>query len=229
VAPDHTGNAAVTLLPDQVLIYTAETRKPERRDDRPHDVLFLLTHLAELAQTDGNWLAGRLDPQVVGAFGHSFGGFTVCRAAELDQRLKAILPMTLAGSLAETVAPGSCRIPVMVLLAGKDRTLGERGNVRSTAWFDQAAQPKFLINFNGAGHFTFTEMAQLAPNWGDGLGVEKDKEGNVTLTFSDPFADQRITNQYSVAFFDAFLRQDAAARQFIEQNHYPAELEYRKE
>ena len=31
-----------------------------------------------------------------GVLGHSFGGFTSCRVTELDPRVKAILPMTLA-------------------------------------------------------------------------------------------------------------------------------------
>jgi hypothetical protein len=85
------------------------------------------------------------------------------------------------------------------------------------------------LNFKDAGHYTFTEMAQINPQWGDGLGVEKDKDGNVTLKFSDAADDQRITNGYSVGFFDAYLKQDAAARRFIDTNHDPEELVYRNE
>lgn len=229
VAPDHTGNAAVTLLPDQVLIYSSQTRSAERRDDRPRDVSFLITQLSSLSQKPDHWLGGRVAAGRFGALGHSFGGFTVCRAIELDARIKAILPMTLAGTLTEAGDAKPCEVPLMVLLGDKDRTVGERGNQRSTAYFEQATGPKYLLNFKDAGHYTFTEMAQINPQWGDGLGVEKDKEGNVTLKFSDAAEDQRITKEYSVGFFDAYVKEDAAARQFIDANHDPDELTYRKE
>lgn len=229
VAPDHTGNAAVSLLPDRVLIYSSQTRSPERRDDRPKDVSFLITHLGALNQTEGHSLKGHISADQIGALGHSFGGLTVCRAIELDARIKAILPMTLAGTLSEAGESKPCAVPLMVLLGDKDRTVGDRGNQASIAYFERATGPKFLLNFKDAGHYTFTEMAQINPLFGDGLGVEKDKQGNVTLKFSDAIEDQRITNEYSVGFFDAFLKTDAAARTFIDVNHAPEELSYRKE
>jgi predicted dienelactone hydrolase len=228
VAPDHTGNAAVTLLPDQILIYSSQTRSPERRDDRPRDVSFLITHATKLSESNDHWLGGHVALDQCAALGHSFGGFTVCRLAELDARIKAIMPMTLAGTLVEAGDTKPCTIPLMVLLGDKDRTVGDRGNQRSIAYFEQATGPKYLLNFKDAGHYTFTEMAQINPQWGDGLGVEKDKEGKVTLKFSDAIEDQRITKEYSVGFFDAYLKHDDAARQFIDTNHDPAEMEYRK-
>ena len=40
------------------------------------------------------WVLG-----TIGVLGHSFGGFTSCRATELDDRIQAIVPMTLAGTV----------------------------------------------------------------------------------------------------------------------------------
>ncbi len=230
-APDHTGNAAVTVLPDRILPYDKATRKTERRDDRPLDVSYLITHLRELSASDDHWLSGRLAADQTGVFGHSFGGFTSCRATELDDRIQAIIPMTLAGTIvfAEGDDVGEeCPVPLMVILGDKDRTVGERGNERSVRYFEQATGPKYLLNFRDAGHYTFTEMPQINPDWGDGVGVERDGDGNVTLTFSDTAEDQRITNAYSVAFFDAFLKQDADAQKFLDQDHFPDELTYRR-
>jgi predicted dienelactone hydrolase len=228
-APDHTGNAALTVLPDQIILYNGLTRTAERRDDRPRDVSFLFTQLARLGADEGHWLAGRISPDQWGAFGHSFGGFTVCRAIELDARIKAILPMTLAGTLDDTPETKPCQVPLLVILGDKDRTVKEKGNERSIAYFERATGPKYLLNFKDAGHFTFTEMAQINPDFGDGIGAEKDDQGKVTLKFSDALVDQRITNEYSVAFFDAFLRNDASARAFLDANQAPDELAYRKE
>jgi dienelactone hydrolase len=228
-APDHTGNAALSVLPDKIVTYNRETRKPERRDDRPLDVKFLITHFSQLGKTEPKWLNGHLVPEQIGVFGHSFGGFTACRAVELDDRIKAILPMTLAGTLKEPDKEQACPVPLLLILADADRTVGERGNARSRAYFEHAAGPKYLLNFKDAGHFTFTEMLQINSSFGDGIGVEKDDEGQVTFTFSDAREDQRITNEYSVSFFDTFVKQDASAREFLDKNHEPDEIVFHKE
>ncbi|MCA9073653.1 MAG: hypothetical protein KDA93_01370 [Planctomycetaceae bacterium] len=230
-AADHTGNAAVTILPDRMMIYTKLTREPERRDDRPHDVSFLISHLTKLSESADHWLSGRLTPDAIGMFGHSFGGFTTCRTTELDDRIKAAMPMTLASSLWTEEGEDQsepCPIPLMVILGDADRTVKEKGNRVSTAYFEKATGPKYLLNFKDAGHFTFTEMTQINPNFGDGIGVEKDKDGNVTLEFSDPLEDQRITNAYSAAFFDAYTKGDVEALGFLDENHTPEEMDFRQ-
>ncbi len=249
-AADHTGNATVTVLPDRIVPYNGETRKAEEmKDDRPLDVSYLMTHLTELASSE-HWLSGSLVPQEIGVFGHSFGGYTTCRVTELDDRVKAIIPMTLAITIipkkedkdaaeeedeskpltmADLGEVGDrCPVPMLLILGDTDRTVNDKGNMHSVKYYEQATGPKYLLNFKDAGHFTFTEMPQLNPEFGDGIGVEKDKEGNVTFTFSDPIEDQRITNVYSVAFFDTFLKHDKDAQTFLEKDHFPEELVYRR-
>jgi len=229
VAPDHTGNAAVTILPDQIVLYNRKSRSEERRDDRPEDVAFLISHAQKLAASKDHWFSGQLVAEQIGVLGHSFGGYTASRATEIDTRIKAIIPMTLAGTLSTSGDGPPCKVPMLVILGDTDRTVGQRGNDASTAYFEKATGPKYLLNFKNAGHFTFTEMTQINTNFGDGIGIEKGKDGGDDFTFSDALEDQRITNEYSVAFFDAFLKDDAAARKFIDENHYADELSYRKE
>lgn len=241
-ACDHTGNAAVTVLPEQPLVYNKQTiRDVERWDDRPQDVSYLISHLQSLSQQPDQWLTGKLVPNEIGVFGHSFGGFTACRAAELDDRIKAILPMTLAGTLSDLKASelkeqdaeklqqldiknANCRIPLMVILGDHDRTVDDKGNQRSIGYYRRATGPKYLLNFKNAGHYTFTEVLQVNPNFGDGIGSEEAEDGNPAFQFSDAAVDQQITNQYSTAFFDAYLKQDAQALKFLKTNHYPDEF-----
>lgn len=229
-AADHTGNAAVTVLSDRLIPYNSVTRKAERRDDRPHDVSFLITHLTGLSDSDDHWLSGHLETKQIGVLGHSFGGFTACRVCDLDDRIKATLPMTLAGSIwSEDDESQPCTVPMMCLLGDKDRTVGDAGNARSIAYFEKATGPKYLLNFKDSGHYTFTEMLQINPTFGDGIGVEKDDDGNITLEFSDAAKDQHITNAYSAAFFDVYVKGDENALEFIDKNHSPDELMYRQE
>lgn len=230
VAPDHTGNAAVTVLPDQIVPYSRDTKKnPERRDDRPHDVSFLISQLQELNTSEDHWLRSCLANDQIGVFGHSFGGFTACRVMELDPRVQAILPMTLAGTSRDPKESQACEVPLLVILGSADRTAGEDGNALSLAYFEKASGPKYLLNFKDAGHYTFTEITQINPQWGDGIGVEQGDGEEPAFTFSDAIADQRITSEYSVAFFDTFVKKRAAAKSFLDQNLYPEELEYRRE
>jgi len=137
--------------------------------------------------------------------------------------------MTLAGTAPKVEDSPACKVPLLVILADADRTVKEAGNELSTAYFEAAIGPKYLLNFKDAGHYTFTEMLQINPDWGDGIGTEKDDDGNVTLTYSDAQEDQRITNKYTLAFFDAYLRDDTEAKVFLKENHYPEEFEYRRE
>jgi len=239
-AADHTGNATVTVLPDRIVPYNGETRKAkEQKDDRPNDVSFLISHLTDLSSSSNHWLSESLLPREIGVFGHSFGGYTTCRSLELDHRIRAAIPITLAFTKipqeidrkddGPTDVGEKCSVPLLVILGNVDRTVGEEGNRRSILYFEQATGPKYLLNFKDAGHFTFTEMTQLNAEFGDGIGVEKDKQGNVTFTFSDALEDQRITNVYSVAFFDTFLKHDKDAQAFLDQDHFPEELVYRRE
>ena len=228
-AADHTGNAAVTVLPDQIVPYTSDTRQNERSDDRPHDVSFLISRLSQLNHSEDHWLHGHVADGQCGAFGHSFGGFTVCRAAELDSRIKAILPMTLTDAVRDDDEGNACKIPLLLVLGDTDRTVGDAGNARSMAYFEQAARPKYLLNFKKAGHYTFTEMPQINPQWGDGVGVEKGKEGQPDFQFSDAVEDQRITNEYSAAFFDTFLKNSATAKAFLDRGLDSDELDYQRE
>ncbi len=250
VACDHTGNAAMTELPDQIVIYNKETRKSKFSDERPNDISFLIHHLIKMGKSNNHFLKGGIKENQCGILGHSFGGYTVCRTSEIEPMVKAILPMTLACTLSKeimAVVKGendkgekvkvskedidkikfkSCPVPMLVILADHDKTVNELGNYLSTSYYKQGNNEKYLLNFKGAGHFTFTELTQINPNFGDGIGSDKDKEGNVTFEYSDALEDQRITNEYSVAFFDTYVKGDTSARKFLDKNQYKDEFSY---
>ncbi len=217
-SPDHTGNAGVTVLPEKVLSYDKKGR-PKSMADRPKDVKLLIDRLLEESKADSGWLKGALDPDEIGVLGHSFGGLTCCQAAELDHRVKAILPMTLAVTKPAT-------IPVLLMLGALDRTVDEAGNVASTAWYMGCTGPKHLLTLKRGGHFSFSDMDRINPSFGDGIGVGKNKDGT-EVHYLDSALTKEIINAYSLAFFDGYLRKNAAAREFLGKNSYPAEVDLR--
>ncbi|MEM7231061.1 MAG: alpha/beta fold hydrolase [Planctomycetota bacterium] len=208
--PDHTGNAAVTPLPGRALPYDRKGRRASGKD-RPRDVSFLIDRLLE-AKGDLAWLKGRLDGERIGALGHSFGGFTACRAAADDRRVKAILPMTVAyGNATDR--------PLLLMLGKRDKTMGEAGNAAARLYYLSAKGPKHLFEFPNGGHFTFSDMGVIKPDFGDGIGKD----------FIADSEAKKLIRAYGFAFFEHYLRGSKAAARLLATKPDSAELELKFE
>jgi len=218
-SPDHTGNAGVTVIGDRVVPYDRKGRA-RSMEDRPRDASFVIDELLAESRRGGGWLEGRLDPGAVGALGHSFGGYTVTKAAELDPRIRAILPMTVAYSKPATV-------PMLLMLGALDRTVSETGNMVARAFYVSSSGPKHLLVLERGGHYSFSDMDRINPSFGDGIG--KSTKGGKQIEYLDSELTKQIVNGYTLAFFDAYLRNDGRAREFLVRNAYPGEVELRHE
>lgn len=214
-SPDHTGNAALAPLPDVAVVYDGKARARSAKD-RPRDVSFVIDELIRRSAARRGWLSGRIDPERIGVLGHSFGGFTACKVAETDPRVKAILAMTVA-------LGRSVQIPVMVMLAGRDHTVTAAGNRLAGTYWRVCDGPKYLLTFVRAGHFTFSDMDLINPRFGDGVGKDR-KTGEPYL---DTKRAKELINAYSLAFFDAWLKGDAGARARLRENLDPEEIRLR--
>ncbi|MGQ9592272.1 MAG: alpha/beta hydrolase family protein [Planctomycetota bacterium] len=215
-SPDHTGNAGVTVLPDRVVPYDRSARR-EFFAERPADVRVVIDRLLEFSRDETHWLCGALDEGAIGVLGHSFGGYTACRVAAEDPRVKAILPMTVA-------IFARADVPLMVMLGELDRTVGKAGNLLSRGTYGAAAPPKYLLVLRRGGHYSFSDMDCIRPDFGDGIGAET-RDGR-RVEYLDPARTKAIVNAYSLAFFEAHLRSDPEAGAFLRRNHDPAEIEY---
>jgi dienelactone hydrolase len=78
------------------------------------DVIFALDQLERL-NTEDDLLAGHLDLERVGSFGHSFGGGTAVQAAYTDSRFQAVI--NLDGPLFGSVEGQALSQPLMVMLS----------------------------------------------------------------------------------------------------------------
>ena len=208
VSADHTGNAALTPLPARALPYDNSGRGRSARE-RPVDVSFLITELLRRGARAGSWLENRLEPERIGILGHSFGGFTVCKVAETDRRVKAILPMTAAYGKKTS-------LPLLLMLGEKDRTMGAAGNTVARMYYKACAGPKHLVSLKRAGHFSFTDMDGISPGFGDGVSGEE---------FLPISRAKAVINAYTLAFFDHYLRGDVEGGLYLRTNSAEEEID----
>jgi predicted dienelactone hydrolase len=155
--------------------WSAATYK-DRADD-PEAILDALSH--------GSAVPGAAaDMSRVALAGHSLGGYTVLGLAGAwpswkDPRIKAVLalspfcsPYELKGALRQMNVP--------VMYQGGTADLGITPTVkRLNGAYARSSAPKYFVEFQGAGHFAWT---------------------NVNPTFQD------LIDRYSVAFFDRYLK-----------------------
>lgn len=125
-----------------------------------------------------------VDASRVGLAGHSLGGYTALALAGAwpswkDPRIKAVL--ALSPYCSPFVAKKTlARLDVPVMYQGGTRDFGVTPVVRRAGGaYDLSSPPKYYVEFEGAGHFAWT---QLNPRY------------------------QSIIDTYSVAFFDRYLK-----------------------
>jgi predicted dienelactone hydrolase len=148
--------------------------------DRGADIRVVL----DAALQSNTFQGVRVDPERIGIAGHSLGGYTALGLAGAwpswkDARIKAVLAMSpycspyfKSGDLAHLSVP--------VMYQGGTLDLGITPTVRrSQGAYDLSSTPKYYVEFDGAGHFAWT---------------------NLNRTY------QGTINRYSVAFFDRYLK-----------------------
>jgi len=207
-ACDHTGNAAVAPLPEGLVTINARS-SIKAVEDRPRDVSFLIDEMGRQNADSKSFLHGGVDMDKIGAAGHSFGGVTVTIATR-DKRIKAILP--LAGA-----APAATYFftPVMLMVADQDKTIGEERSKMFLTLYDLWPARKWLLEFKDAGHYTFSEMHRLNPDYGDGCGKGKRFDGT-EFVYWDSTDAQKYINAYALAFFECVLRDSEPARRVLD-------------
>ncbi|MBL7648888.1 MAG: dienelactone hydrolase family protein [Candidatus Hydrogenedentes bacterium] len=213
VAPDHTRNACATSFEGKVIPYDNEGR-PQAALDRPKDVSFLIDQLGQLNGDAKSHFFGKVDLENIGVAGHSFGGFTAMAAVAQDPRIDAIAPM--AGVVPESIS-ASPR-PLLLFIATEDDTIGEKGNAGARAYFEATTAPKYLVEFKDGGHYTFSDMDQINPKWGDGAGSGTRITNGQPLEYFSMRRAHTLTNGYSVAFFDKFLKGDSDGDEYLNAN-----------
>jgi predicted dienelactone hydrolase len=125
-----------------------------------------------------------IDRSRIGIAGHSLGGYTALGLAGAwpswkDARFKAVLALSpFSSPYISRGALGKMNVPVMY--QGGTRDLGVTPTVkRASGAYDLSSPPKYLVEFDGAGHLAWT---------------------NLVKTY------QPLIDAYSVAFFNHYLK-----------------------
>ena len=188
---------------------------PQNAINRPLDVSFVIdTLLAEHERGEG--VGALINPDQIGAAGHSFGAYTVLAIAGQrfgplarsrgDERVKVVIAMSPQPPAIDAArAYADVKIPILHLTGTEDTSpidpQGMKPEDRQLAFRGISAPDQYLIVFEGADHMVFSGVT------GVGIGARRQRDAE---------RDQRVmtlVQQSSTLFLDAFLKGDAAAQQ----------------
>ena len=199
---------------------------PQNAINRTRDVSFVIDQMEKLNGEEGVF-KNRVDLGRIGVAGHSFGANTTLVAAgqifilpdgkELgfsDPRVKAAVPMSspVPRNRADLGrAFGKIAVPCLHMTGTLDDSpIGETTAADRRLPFDNiAGADQFLIVFNGGDHMIFSGRSR--PRSADGHG-EKDA------------LFQGLIRQSTTAFWDAYLRGDAAAKAWLAEGGFESTL-----
>jgi len=178
---------------------------------RVQDVPTVLDRLQAWNKADSHPLAGRLDLKKVGMSGHSFGAVTTQAVSGqampvgkgfTDSRIRAAVLMSPSGPRRGDVrqAFGEVKVPWMLLTGTKDNAVITDVDAKSRLGVFPALPPggKYELVLDGAEHSAFSDRALP----GD---TEKRSPNH-----------HRAILAVTTAFWDAHLRGDEAAREWLE-------------
>lgn len=195
---DHTGD---TLWDQRNSLDAAGLQR------RLDDMTFALDHAPASA-----------DVSRVGVVGHSFGGVTAGRIAQVDSRI--VSAASLAAPMENPLIPGVTLAeidkPVWFLVAKEDNSITEFGNKFIRDNFKAAPGEAWKIEVADAGHWSVSDLAGLTMMFAPGCGAGVRQTDDRPFTYVDPVKGRNLTASYVTAFFRATLENDEGARAYLD-------------
>jgi dienelactone hydrolase len=165
-------------------------------------------------------LRGRFDAARVGMMGHSFGTLTTGATLIADPRIKAAFTMAAPPALLGGVTMTAIKQPIFLLLAREDNSIGEVGNNTIRGNFKDANPPAWLAEVSDAGHWSFSDIAGLAPWLVPGCGeATRQTDKDQTFHYLANDTGRALGSAYAAAFFSLTLLGDEAARPYLAAPH----------
>ena len=216
---------------DRLQAMRKAARTPGVAIDRANDVPFVLNELERLnADTDAR-LHGLLNLGSVGIAGHSFGAWSAMAAGGMtvgsgfrptryeEHRIKCMIPLSppvVSNERQYEATYSTLNIPALFMTGTLDtsvinNTTAEERLIpyRTMPGGSEDGQPKYLINFDGADHMTFSGETKRR------LRTKVDPEDNKVF--------HSIILQSTTAFLDGYLLGDRDAKEWFSDGGF-AEL-----
>jgi predicted dienelactone hydrolase len=195
-------------------------KKPALWQSRPQDISFVLDSLSVL-QKRIPALAGKIDAAHIGVGGHSMGAFTADAIAGAlvdlpghpatnftDPRVRAVLLLSPQGPGEFGLTDHSwdrLTVPLLSMTGSLDLGAGNQGPDWKKIPFERS-QPgaKYHIFMQGANHMSFIGAKTFL--------TARASQGDSILGY---------TNAASLAFWDAYLKSDSAAKNYLQSDALP--------
>lgn len=165
------------------------------------DLSFVLKDMKRKGRTSGDFFYNSVDTNNTGVFGHSMGGGCSFLAGSLDSTIKAVSSLAAATTNPSSVtAINLIRCPVQLLSGQRDSIASYSTN--QLPHFNNAFPFKQIINLKGGNHSQFHQIA----------GLDDLVDNAATISRAE---QQRLTRRYVTSFFNLFLKNDTASKNFL--------------
>lgn len=192
---DHTFDAAATVFPGGRTAYVQPINLTDEGDSHiklwEEDVSFVLSQIEKLNQNDETgFFTGRLDTSRIGMFYHSYGGATAAQILAKDSRVKAAINMD--GTFYGKIFPENGIGKPFLLMSAEEPDEADPYEVRERYGRGLAGGGMSML-IPHTDHTSFTDLHLFSPV--------------LQSPGENPKEVHRIINEFSLAFFDQYVKQ----------------------
>jgi len=204
--------------------------------NQPEDVSFVIDRMLAFSGQPGHLMEGAVRPDAIGMTGHSFGAFTTLLTVygpHRDERIAAALPIAGSGCVLSEAMTAGVSVPIMVMIGSDDLLIPRAGNRHA---YELAHAPRYWVELLGGNHVRFADAdvddAQVL------AGVQRviARASSRSAPTSDPLVacgerpqaggepaislarQQELLRTFATPFFDAYLKDDKAAKRFLDND-----------
>ena len=217
VSPDHEGDTLFDRLDGNASPLTNALV-----DVREADIRFILDQVL-----DGSTLPEGVSASAsqIGMLGHSIGSVTAGRVAQNDTRIAAVVGLAapMENILYGEVLMENISVPLGLLEATEDNSIGEPGNLFIRENFSKANTPAYKLDIVDAGHWSVTNIAGLDEFFAPGCGDDLRQTNGEPFSYIPVESGNQYTATFVTALFAAHLQDEPTAQEFLRSNPWPTE------